>query len=66
MSDSTYALHELQHTICKFPKYKGDTWYDVIQHDREYVRWLVENIEDLNEDLFEVLSWGVDNVPDRI
>lgn len=58
----------LNEEICRFPKYREDslTWYAVIQRDRSYVRWILENVEDLDEELRETLQWGVDHVPDRI
>ena len=51
---------------CPFRKYRGDGWIQVIQLDRDYVRWLLENLEDMDEELREALTWGVEYVPDRI
>lgn len=56
----------LTSTACRFTKHAGEFWYDVIQRDRDYVRWILENIEDLDEDLRDALGWGVERVPDRI
>jgi hypothetical protein len=56
----------LNETTCHFPKHAEESWYAVIQADRRYVRWLLENVEDMDEDLRDALQWGVDRVPDRI
>jgi hypothetical protein len=56
----------LNETSCLFPKHRDEAWYNVIQNDRPYVRWLLENVEDMDDDLRDALEWGVDHVPDRI
>ena len=56
----------LNETVCNFKKHEDEPWYIVIQNDRSYVRWLLENIEDMDDDLRDALEWGVDRVPDRI
>ena len=55
----------LRSTTCGFPKHAGEGWYAVIQEDRDYVRWILENIEDLADDDRDALEWGVEHVPDR-
>lgn len=60
----------LRATLCAFPKYAKEklSWYDVIQKDRDYVQWLLDNVIDPDdeEELRDALSWGVSFVPDRI
>lgn len=63
---SNWETEYIQTTECNFPKHAGEMWYDVIQRDREYVRWLLGNIEDMEDDLRDALEWGVEKVPDRI
>jgi hypothetical protein len=62
----TWEEEYLQTSYCRFKKHRGEPWYSVIQEDRDHVRWILENIEDLDEELGETLKWGVDHVPDRI
>jgi hypothetical protein len=59
-------FEELLHDqLCFLPKHADEPWYDVIQRDLPYVRWLLENFEFKDEELKEALEWGVDNVPER-
>lgn len=30
---------------CNMPKYKGQFWDDVIQQDPNYIKWLIQNLE---------------------
>lgn len=56
----------LMETECRFPKYRSErySWYQVIQRDRDYVQWILDNVEDLDDDLRDALEWGVTKVPD--
>ena len=65
MSKSWEQLH-LEETICYFPKYRGETWWEVCQKDASYVQWVVENIEDLDEELRDALEWGIGHAPERM
>lgn len=56
----------LRDNTCVYKKHEDETWYEIVQRDRDYVQWLLENIEQMDPDLREALTWGVDNVPDRI
>lgn len=62
----SWELEHLETTVCEFPKHRGDGWVEVIQKDREYVEWLLVNIEDMDDDLRDALRWGVSNIPDRL
>lgn len=66
MSGKTWEQEYLESHTCAFKKYRGDGWMDVLAKDRDYVRWLLENIEDMDDELRECLGWGVDHVADRI
>lgn len=54
----------LAKTMCRFPKYRERewSWWKVLERDPEYVSWILENIEDLDDDLREALEWGAANV----
>jgi hypothetical protein len=66
MSQQTWEETVLRETVCNFPKYRGQTWYDVCARDADYAEWILGNIEDLNEDLKDALTWGIHNVPMRL
>ena len=40
--------------VCKFEKHQGELWVDIIEEDRAYVEWLVEQ-QWLNDDLHDYL-----------
>ena len=61
----TWEQEHLQTTACHFPKHKGKSWWDVCQEDQPYVSWVLENIEDLDDDLRDALEWGVRHAPMR-
>jgi hypothetical protein len=61
---SSWEEEHLRSTICFFPKHKGECWYNVVQNDRDYVSWLLENKE-FDDDDAAALEWGVEHVPDR-
>jgi hypothetical protein len=57
----------LRANTCFFPKHANEQWYDVIQRDRDYVEWLLENKEDaFSGDGVDAIAWGIKHVPDRI
>lgn len=66
MSGTAWEQSYLDSHTCAFKQHRGEGWVSVIQRDRDYVRWLLDNIEEMDEELRECLAWGVDNVPDRI
>jgi hypothetical protein len=60
---ASWEEEELRSTTCYFPKHRDTSWYDVCAKDAEYVNWVLENIEDLDDDLRDALAWGVKHVP---
>lgn len=66
MSGKAWEQEYLEAHTCPFKKYRGEPWMDVIPKDRDYVRWLLENMEELDDELRDCLQWAVDNLPDRI
>jgi hypothetical protein len=60
---ASWEEEELRGTECHFPKHRDTSWYDVCAQDAEYVSWVLENIEDLDDDLRDALTWGVKHVP---
>lgn len=60
----TWEEYHLRSTVCPFSKHRGESWYTVIQDDREYVRWLLETQEFDEDEDRDALEWGVDHVPD--
>jgi hypothetical protein len=61
----TWEEEYLRSTVCFFPKHRDESWYAVLQDDRNYVIWLLDTKE-LEDDLTDALRWGVQHVPDRI
>jgi hypothetical protein len=57
------AHHEelLKDTLCRLPKHLGENWWSVLRRDRKYVEWVVENIEDLDEELRGSLEYGLEH-----
>lgn len=55
------TYEQLLNEICELPKYRGEnrTWSWVCENDPRYVKWLVENFEELDEDLREALEYGI-------
>jgi hypothetical protein len=47
----------LANSECRLPKHRGQSWLWVVEHDEEYARWVLENIEDLDEDVRESLEY---------
>ena len=66
MSHTPWEESILRSEVCRFPKHYGEMWYDVIASDLAYAEWILENVEDLDEDLFDAITWGVRNVPEKI
>lgn len=56
MSKYSEALLLLRATICNFPKHYGETWEKVVDDDPRYVAWVLENVEDLDEELRDALQ----------
>lgn len=56
---STYE--QILNEICGLPKYRGEnrTWSWVCESDPRYAKWLVENMEELDEDLREALEYAL-------
>lgn len=63
----TWEEEHLRTTLCRFPKYRTaqKSWWDVCAEDAEYVRWILDNVEDLDEELRDALEWGVKFVPEK-
>lgn len=61
-----WTLDDLKDGVCYLPKHHGETWYDVIQRDQAYVEWLVDEYEDLDDELREMLQFGLKHVPTRL
>lgn len=59
----SWEEEHLKSTECAFPKHRGKSWYDVCAADADYAGWIVENIEDLDEDLKDAIEWGIKHVP---
>lgn len=43
--EEAYKLVQPDITVCKFKKYSGKSWKDVVKADESYTEWLLENIE---------------------
>jgi hypothetical protein len=54
--------------MCFFPKHSGESWLYVVQEDRDYAQWVLDNVldPDEEEELCDALKWGIANVPDRL
>jgi hypothetical protein len=53
----------LRSTECHFPKHRGESWWRVCAIDVEYAQWIIDTIEDLDEDLKDAIEWGIKHVP---
>jgi uncharacterized protein (DUF3820 family) len=50
------ALVVLRNTVCPFKKYHGEVWEWVVDNDPSYVKWVLSNVDDLDEDLRRALE----------
>lgn len=51
----------LKDTICRLPKHDGETWWFVFTRDEPYARWCVDNLEEMDEEIREALSFLLDS-----
>lgn len=43
--EEAYKLVQPDITVCKFKRYAGKSWSEVVREDESYTEWLLENIE---------------------
>ena len=63
--DEPYDEHvdsDLLDTACSFKKHKGRTWREVLRDDPKYVKWIVDNVDDMDEDLRFALSEALEQM----
>lgn len=56
MSRYTEALATLRREVCHLPKHDGQTWEWVVDNDRRYAEWVLENVETLDEEVRDALE----------
>jgi len=61
----TWEEEHLRSTACHFTKHRGESWYSVVQIDRDYAEWIVLN-QELPDELYEALKWGIRHIPDKL
>lgn len=47
-------------THCPFPKHKGKPWEEVVEDDPQFIRWLLYEGPDLDDELFAHLAELID------
>lgn len=57
-------MNKLSHIqdVIDFGKYKGHTVGDVIEHDAQYLKWLMENTDrtDFNMKMIDEIEWAAE------
>jgi hypothetical protein len=56
MSRYTEALAVIQSNLCHLGKHDGQTWEWIVDHDPSYVRWVLLNIENLDDEIRDALE----------
>lgn len=56
MSRYTEAITRLRREVCRLKKHYGQSWEWVVDNDPQYARWVVDNVEDLDDEIREALE----------
>jgi hypothetical protein len=56
MSKYTEALLVLRANVCGLKKHYGESWEKVVDDDPRYAVWVVENVDDLDEELRDAIQ----------